>query len=262
MRNGYKDMATINYDEKQVVLREQTGHEEFKVEFDKYETEEEKKKVEQEAIEFYNNLMEEESKSSLRVIESKLKSVTYYYEEYNSVHYERGIPITDSEHVKKYNMVYNPVFFQLFIAKLFELGEKNNVFIDVSVRYSDELQKYFIIGKILEREQFESLYGIPLKQYYEVMTRNAYLNNMTEEDKFRSEIEHLKKVYIEYMIEDINKGHDKGFIEIDGYQAYLQIAYKHKDVINKEEILRELGFEIDYDNNALKLVDQSLKLQN
>ena len=254
-------MATIDYENKHVTLREKLGEDIMKTSFDKYKSKDEKQKVKKEATEFYNELINNNGKASYRTIDSQLSSITYYYEEYSNQHYERGEIISENAYVKKYNMEYNPYYYKIFIKRLLELGKKNNTYVDVSIIYNEESQMYYIVGKVLSKEQFESLYGISLDQFYELSNKNDNNQLTSLEEMFKEELVRLKKNYISYMIEDINSGHDKGFIEIDGYQAYLQLAYKYPSIENKEDILREVGFELDNENNALRLVETTLKLK-
>jgi hypothetical protein len=76
---------------------------------------------------------------------------------------------------------------------------------------------------------------------------------MTREEQFKEALKNLKTAYIENMNQDLSKGFDLDLIEMDGFQGYLMIANNYQDVLNKEEILSELGFSIDMSAHKLKL---------
>ncbi|MBR4179023.1 MAG: hypothetical protein IKR57_06735 [Bacilli bacterium] len=87
--------------------------------------------------------------------------------------------------------------------------------------------------------------------------KSAVMEQMNEEEQFAHELRMLKNVYMRYLRNNIRRGHNgrgRKIIETESYQAYLYLAYKYRGVLNREEILRNAGFELDIENQSLKLV--------
>ena len=76
---------------------------------------------------------------------------------------------------------------------------------------------------------------------------------MTREDLLRQQLLKLRNNYIKFMAEDLSKGWDLDFVEMDGFQGYLMIKNQFKDIENIEEILDEFGFIVDYNKHTLML---------
>ena len=201
-----------------------------------------------EADVFFSDLIKQGT--NYMVLDSKTKSISYF-KKYIESSSKKGDYTTQD--IIKIDKIYNPVFYQLFVNRLRELSKKYDVYVEVTTPYHEEKQTYFISASVMNREEFENKYGVSLDTYYDTIIKSSELSNATDAEKYRNELIALKKSYIDFLISDLNNGEDASFIELDGFQAFLMVDYKYRHLKNRNEIINELGFVIDYENHTLKL---------
>ena len=249
-----KNIHNTNLGNKIIISKKCFHREDLKPEFNKYETKEEKRLIKSEAKYIYSKLLNSENNSYYSIIDSAIIRINCYSVAYNSqVFTSSGKLINETDTLMEYEYGYNPYYYKKLVSELNKLARKDNLFLDISLKEKRDMGTYIIVISSLTKEQFEGIYEITLDQYYESMTKKSKKGYTKEESRFRSEIEKLRESYIEFMIADINKGFDKSDIEMDGYIAYLQISCKYSSIDNKEEILREYGFELNEQNQSLVL---------
>lgn len=108
----------------------------------------------------------------------------------------------------------------------------------------------------LDSSEKINLMNEKLKPFFD---KTIKLRNLTRVNAFRKEISALKDCYVDYMMEDLRRGHDTELIEMDGFMGYLKIAYDYREIIDKESILREFGFIVDEENHTLELGSEKKK---
>ena len=125
--------------------------------------------------------------------------------------------------------------------------------IDVTTTYRGTNVTFKEAGFDLNSSEKIKLMNKKLQPFYD---KTIKLRNLTRVNEFKKQISALKDCYIEYMMEDLRRGHDTELIEMDGFRGYLSIAYDYREIMDKEAILREFGLVADEENRTLKLIPE------
>ncbi len=237
-----------------IISKSFSGSEEVQVEFEKYDSLEEKNRIRSEAKYIYKQLQDNSNNSCTRTIDSEISRINYYGVTYDSIEtLSDGRTVNELDTLYEYEYAYNPYYYNRLVAELNKLAKKDDVYLSYSLQEDKLAESYMMHVESLTKEQFENVYDLSLDQYYEAISGKTNPGKTKKETRFRNKLAKLRKAYIEFYISDIDKGFDTSFIEMDGYCSYLMVAADFKDLPNKEEIANELGFVIDKDNHSLLL---------
>jgi len=143
-------------------------HVDYDIELKRYETKEEKQKLEKMAITYFLYLYEGLKQGLvynypifIESITTCEKRIAIVYEEYETKkkRIEEEVVVT---------RIINPYFKALFSEKLRELAKTFLTHIEVNYFYDEEIQTWFCNATIYSKEAFYNKFGIELGDYYKL----------------------------------------------------------------------------------------------
>lgn len=235
--------------------------ERYSVTFDEYKKPEEIIKIQKEAEEYFdvlydgvrnlNNCSGTFSYPWFVTAESKIIGTNVYEVGCHCREYSGMVTSTQYELKEEVVKQANPNYCKIFEERLKELAKETMTYIDIKLSYEEEMEVHYYESTLHTKNSFENKFGITLEEYYFPKQDSKVTS---QEEIYKKALEELKKNYIRCMISDAEQGLPSDFIEEDGYTSLLMVNSKYKDIIDKEKILMEIGFEVNDERRTLRLI--------
>ena len=196
------------------------------------------------ALEFYRKLKKEHN--TRVALDSHKSFASVHFISKNKIEDSDGRLMKETSSHISYEM--DKEYFEEFRRALLLIARKHNTCVMLRPDFNPATECYYVTGTLYTTEEFEHRFGYSADDYYQLLTLSQ---EPSVEDEFRNELSKLRSYYLD----------NASISEGDGFKLYLKLSKKYPTLLNKEDLLLEMGFELDMEKQALIFIDRVFLLR-